>query len=258
VTPEQRFVRPTLACLGVLNVKLPNLDQPLHQLDHPLIVKAQKIPELIGCNEAEPILALKDRRWLKVKVGDYRGGVTEQRTPPKFADVSAGSSFWLGLAGKRQGDSKQRDFYENLDDDTAPFLPQDKDWKRWYAEQAVSAQLIARQMVRRCAWLSLTLGKPFCFEIGEALVWARIRMLDDGEVYVAIGAHGIVDAKTYAMLISSFPEIEPDEWGSEPNGVAELETEPGEIIYSALLSPQGQAVLLSEADDGEWAETISV
>lgn len=238
--------------LGGFGVKRPPLNVQLENVEHPLVAKAQKIPELLACNEAEPILSLGDRRWLKVKVGDFRGGVTSVAEDPVYSHICDHESLWLGLAGWRQNDTPQKDFYATLPADTSPFLPQPLDWKRWYAEQAVAAQEITHRMVRRCAWLSLSLSKAFCFQIGEALVWVRVRMTESNIVYIMIGAHGRADPKTCALLMSSFPDVNVDDWLPEPDGVAEIPVEPGEMVFSAILTTASQGQLLEEADELEW------
>ncbi len=253
MTSEYRFVRPTFDCLEVLGVKRPTIDISLDVVDHPLVAKAQKIPDLVESNDAEPILSLHDRRWLKVKAGEFRGGVTVLDANPSWAHVCGNSSFWLGLAGKRQSDTPSKDFYASLPAKTADYLPQDKDWKRWYAEQAFAAKSIMQKMVRKCAWLSLNMSKAFCFEIGDALVWVQIRMMDSGIVYIAIGAHGLADAKTYAILMTSFPGVASNDWLPEPDGVAEIEVQSGEMVFSAILDPSDQSLLMDEADENEWA-----
>lgn len=256
MTSEQSFVRPTLDCLEVLGVKRPQIDVQLDKVDHPLIEKAQMIPALVGCNEAEPILSVHDRRWLKVKVHDLRGGVTIVDSSEEYAHICENQSFWLGLAGKRQGDSAQRDFYQNLPADTSAYLPRNLDWKRWYAEQAYAAQQVTQRLFRKGAWLSLSMGKAFCFPLGESLIWVQVRMMESGLVYLALGARGLSDPKTYALLMSSFPDIPGDDWLPEPDGVADLKVDSGEVIYSAILSTEGQGALFEEADRLEWSAEL--
>lgn len=222
-------------------------------VDHPLVAKAQKIPDLIESHDAEPILSLHDRRWIKVKTGEFRGGITAVAPEDQWSNICKDESLWLGLAGKRQADTPSKDFYASLPANTSGFLPTAMDWKRWYAEQAWAAKSIMQEMVRKCAWLSLSTSRAFCFPIGDALIWVRVRMMESGIVYIAIGAHGLADASTYAVLMSSFPDVPVDDWLPEPDGVAELEVEPGEMIFSAILSPSGQSALLEEADQREWA-----
>jgi hypothetical protein len=228
--------------LEVLGVKKPTIDIPLDGVDHPLVAKAQKIPDFMDSNDAEPILSLHDRRWLKVKTGDFRGGVTVLDAHQSWAHICGEESFWLGLAGKRQSDTPSKDFYASL--------PAKTD------EQAFAAKSIMQQMVRKCAWLSLNMSKAFCFEIGDALVWVQIRMMDSGIVYIAIGAHGLGDATTYAILMTSFPGVASDDWLPEPEGIAEIKVQSGEMVFSAILDPTDQSRLMDEADENEWALEI--
>ncbi|MDI2020003.1 hypothetical protein [Paenarthrobacter nicotinovorans] len=83
-------------------------------------------------------------------------------------------------------------------------------------------------------------------------------MMESNIVYIAIGAHGLADPHTYAVLMSSFPDVAAEEWLPEPDGVAELEVESGEMIFSAILSPAGQHDLLEEIKgNGRWNTSAS-
>ncbi len=77
-------------------------------------------------------------------------------------------------------------------------------------------------------------------------------MMESNIVYIAIGAHGLADPKTYALLMSSFPDVNVDDWLPEPDGIAEIPVEPGEMVFSAILSTASQGQLLEEADKLEW------
>lgn len=253
MTSEHRYVRPTFDCLGVLGVKLPTLDVSLDSVDHPLVAKAQKVPDLMDSNDAEPILSLHDRRWLKVKTGEFRGGVTVLGAPAEWAEVCEEDSFWLGLAGKRRSDTPSKDFYATLPAKTDDFLPKEKDWKRWKAEQAVAAHSIMQKMVRKCAWLSLNTSRAFCFPVADGLVWVQIQMMESGIVYVAIGAHGLTDPVTYVILMSSLPGVSADDWLPEPDGIAGISVDSGEMVFSAILEPSDQGLLMDEAEENEWA-----
>ncbi|MGO2748344.1 hypothetical protein [Microbacterium sp.] len=66
-------VRPTKRCLDDLRLKFAPLDVPLHETEHDLVAKAQRLPNESASGGAERVLAIDDRVWFKVKVGDYRG-----------------------------------------------------------------------------------------------------------------------------------------------------------------------------------------
>jgi len=66
-------VRPTKRCLDDLELRFPPLDVPLHETEHELIAKAQRLPDEFASGGAERVLAIDDRVWFKVKVGEHRG-----------------------------------------------------------------------------------------------------------------------------------------------------------------------------------------
>ena len=108
-------VRPTKRCLGDLGVELPDLGIRLEEIDQPVIVSAQAVPEQRDAGGAERVVALSDRVWFKVKTSDHRAAVTELRGAdlPDWVRPSRGA-WWIGAAGRRQADSAQRDFYAAL------------------------------------------------------------------------------------------------------------------------------------------------
>jgi len=71
-------VRPTIRCIiEDLKVALPTVDCRLEGLDHPLVEKAQQAPAFATAGTAPRIASVTDRAWIKVKVSDWRGAVTE-------------------------------------------------------------------------------------------------------------------------------------------------------------------------------------
>lgn len=62
---ESFGVRPTKRCLGDLGVELPDLEVRLEEIDDPVIVSAQTVPEQRDAGGAERIAALTDRVWFK-------------------------------------------------------------------------------------------------------------------------------------------------------------------------------------------------
>lgn len=106
-------VRPTRGVLESLRLPVPPLTTILHELDEPLIKKAQSVPDVVRSGKAERILALTDRVWFKVKRARQRGAATclakaEARALP------VEHHWWLGATGIRHDDSPQDDFYAQL------------------------------------------------------------------------------------------------------------------------------------------------
>ena len=90
---------------------LPTVNLPIHQLDHPVVAHAQRVPQIDAAGGAARILALVDRVWLKVKTGRHRGGVTTV-SPREAVDLTGPvhapewlEGWWLGFVGLRKEDS---------------------------------------------------------------------------------------------------------------------------------------------------------
>ncbi|MDF1603517.1 hypothetical protein [Nocardioides sp. YIM 152315] len=66
MTSEPIGVRPTKRSLGDLGAELPDLGVRLEEIDHPIIVSAQTVPEQRDAGGAERVVSLTDRVWFKV------------------------------------------------------------------------------------------------------------------------------------------------------------------------------------------------
>jgi hypothetical protein len=260
-------VRPTKRALEDLGLPLPDLGQILESLTHELLVKAQRIPDELAAGGAHRITSLDDRVWFKAKTEDWRGVATDHGI--YLADVPAEPDehfgrWWLGAAGHRNGDSPQRDFYERLtasckqaradyntannpalktDVSTAHLLPVQWDSDRLDAELAVQARVALQRVICEMAAQSLRTGHTMTFELNGWCIHVLIRA-DDGEAYIVIGAEGQPNATAYALLLSSIPGIDKDDWQPEPGGVAGLTPASGEIIWSAIIPTEASALLL--------------
>ncbi|NMO51039.1 hypothetical protein HH310_07525 [Actinoplanes sp. TBRC 11911] len=53
-------VRPTRLCLTMLNIEIPTLDVKISDLNHDVIVEAQRLPQAHAANGAKRILSLSD------------------------------------------------------------------------------------------------------------------------------------------------------------------------------------------------------
>lgn len=244
-------VRPTIrVVIGELGLELPDLCSDLADLDHPLVRKAQDLPEHEASGNAEPILCLQDRRWYKVKIANHRGGATILSSSHAFGEEEIPQEWWLGIAGVRQGDSKHRDFYDTLPADTSRFLPVHDDWTRLKLEAVARAKVASAQLVRRAAHESmLSGGKIIEFRLGHSMaVRTRIRV-EDGCAYLSLGGLGIIDPEHYVLILSAFPEINADDWQPEPSPPLGIQPDEAEIVYSAVFPTQLQRNLMDEFED---------
>jgi len=258
-----RVVGPTRRVLAQLAIPIPNLGVRLSDLDHPLVVKAQALPDEVAAGAGEQIQSLTDLRWFKIKTGSWRGAVRKVAAEVGPSVVSVLETYWqwwwLGAAGCRQADSPQHDFYEVLrleahrsgphSCSTARLLPTDWDARRLSAEAAVFAKIRVQRAVRAAARESLLTSSAATFQIGDGAVHVRIRVLADGQAYIAVGATNITDAGFFAVLFTSFAGIGYAEWLPEPGGAVDITPGPGEIVWSTILTPEAQQQILSTTRD---------
>jgi hypothetical protein len=252
-------VRPTKRCLADLGLSLPDLGHPLEQIDHPVVTAAQAVPVQRDSGGAQRILSLSDRVWFKVKTGDKRAVVTQLRDgdPHEGFEWGAGM-WWIGAAGQRQADSPQRDFYELIQREcttgrtvsTARLLPTEWDWKRVTAEQAVAWRGEMKRIVVHLIATSLRTGDLAVSEFRRHRVKALVRADEGDEAYLAIIAEGIPDPQIFALLLDCVPGIASEDWQPEPSPLAEMETSPGEVIWSTLFSPEVANEILKLDADG--------
>lgn len=254
-------VRPTRRCLSDHGLPIPDLGVVLSRLEHPLITKAQRVPDEARLGSAEVIKSLTDRQWYKVKVGAHRGaaGAVEGELAGEQGAVMAqlDAWWWLVAAGERKDDSPQDDFYARLEREchaagphscsTDHLLPTAWDLNRLLGEAGVLAQRVVQEAVREAARQSLRTSAICGFTVGEADVRVRIRLEEEGEVYIAIGATAIVDPGFFTLLFSSLPSVAPGDWLPEPGGALGIEPAQGEILWSALLTTEAQHMLMGGA-----------
>jgi hypothetical protein len=155
-------VRPTRRCLDDLGLSFPTLDVPLHELDHPIVQRAQRIPSEVASGGGDRVRALDDRVWFKCRSGNLRAVVTRLAADESgdFDLIEAGSAWWwVGAAGERQDDSAS-DFYKVITAEvtrkgkgktgvnSAHLLPREVDYRRLRAELALRTVLGVRRVVR--------------------------------------------------------------------------------------------------------------
>jgi len=259
VVSEPIGVRPTKRCLGDLHVDLPDLGDRLEEIDRPVIVSAQVVPEQRDAGGAERVVALTDRVWFKVKTSDHRAAVTELRGTdlPEWVPPSRGG-WWIGAAGRRQADSAQRDFYATLQRECTVgktvssdhLLPADWDWKRLAAEQAVAWRREMKSIVVRLVARSLRNGHLAVAEFRNHQIKALVRAENGHEAYLAIIAEGVQDPQMFALLLDCVPGVAPDDWQPEPSPLAKMNPGSGEIIWSTLFPSEVANAILDLDFDG--------
>ena len=246
-------VRPTKRCLADLGVETPDLGSPLDEIDDPIVLSAQAVPEQRDAGGAERVVALTDRVWFKVKTRDRRAAVTELRADELAEWVPASrGAWWIGAAGRRQADSPQRDFYAALQRECVTgrtvasdhLLPGDWDWKRLTAEQAVAWRREMKRIVTRLIATSLKTGQLATAEFRKHRIKALVRAEDGHEAYLAVIAEGVPDPEVFALLLDCVPGIAPDDWQPEPSPLAEMAPASGEIIWSTLFPSDVASAIL--------------
>ena len=251
-------VRPTKRCLNDLGLNFPPLNTPLETVDHPLISKAQATPSLYASGGAERVLALTDHYWCKVKIHDHRG-VAGEVDHIGTADLPS-HLWWLVTAGRRQGDSPKHDFYDQITQEcqraarglpqtvsSEVLLPNEKDKKRYVAEQAALAVESIKAVVRECLCRSAHAGDAVVAETDGHRIVGLVKPMD-GESYVAVAAEGFIDPNMLAIILNAVPEVNADDWLPEPGDVLGIQPLNGQIVYSALLPASALAALLEESD----------
>jgi hypothetical protein len=86
------------------------------------------------------------------------------------------------------------------------------------------------------------------FTAGPTDVRVRILMLKDGQIYLAISSVGATDPDFFALVLSAFDGLTADDWLPEPGPYLQVQPDPGEILWSTILSPEAQQSLLDELD----------
>lgn len=260
--PGGEQVRPTKLCLDAMGVAPPTIDQSLADIDAGPLASAQTLPEKFEAGAAQRIRSLRDRVWFKVKTGRWRGAATrltdsdlareasdadEQGIEP---DITSAHRWWLGAAGWRE-DGSPTDFYSDVSGDarcprtpskpdgvdTDRLLPHDWDRRRLRAELAFSERDVYRRVMILAAARSLRTGKIITAGFDRFDMGVVVRA-DRGEQFVAFIARNVFDPKRLAVMLDSLPGVDHDDWQPEPGGIAGIEPAPGQIIWSAVLTPE--------------------
>ncbi|WP_203899446.1 hypothetical protein [Virgisporangium aliadipatigenens] len=73
----------------------------------------------------------------------------------------------------------------------------------------------------------------------------------DGDAYIAVVAEGFIDPEFLAVVLNCVPGVAAADWLPEPGGVMGIEPGFGQIVHSAIISPEYQAKIVDQyGDDG--------
>lgn len=259
-TNDSAAVRPTKRCLDDLGVSFPPYTESLSELSHPLVRRAQSLPQEVAAGGAERIRSLRDRVWFKCKTSVYRGAVT-LLAPPELESqpLPPEAAWWIGAAGTREEGSGS-DFYAQLEAEatrrgkgtggpsTEHLLPQIIDRERLKAEIAARTTQAMRNLIVRLIANSLQNGRPYTAELQNHRVTALVRASEGTEAYLAIAAEGFVNPEIIALILNAVPGIRSDDWQPEPGGVAGIVPDEGQIIWSTIIPPEVQAHVIERFD----------
>ena len=253
-------VRPTLRCVREdLRVPLPPADQPLDEIAHPLLVKANaQFADDSGPRER--IRAVDDAVLFKVKVQRWRGAVLTDHP-----------AHWLVAAGCREEGSRD-DFYAALaaaarsarlrhnssspaplttDTWSAPWLPTADDLDRYRIEGAARLVRELRETVHQLVCASLLDGREHTAALTGAELGLLVRATDSHETYVALRVSGSVPDGLLPVLLNLVPGCERTGWFPEFS-MPHRPLRPNEQVWSNLMAPEAAAEALAarEATSG--------
>ena len=249
-------VRPTLrALIHDLRLPIPPINEPLDQIDHPLLAKARAQFAVPGAAH-ERIRAIDDEVVWKVKVQRWRGAVwTDQEIA------------WLIAAGTREAGSVD-DFYEILAaqahaararynaEHAAPagtrtfighLLPGEDDRKRYALEDATRRVRQLTTVIRSLTCGSLRDGHEHAVDFATFRLGIIVRADDGHETYVAVRVTGAIPEDLVSIILRHVPGCDPELW----DVVIRLPERPllgPEQAWFNLMDPTEAAKLLDEAD----------
>ncbi|WP_285507951.1 hypothetical protein [Actinokineospora sp. NBRC 105648] len=238
-----------------LGLKVPPVNEPLNELDHPLIGKANG-QFAVPTGPRERIRSVDDAIMFKVKVQRWRGAV-----------VDGGEPSWLIAAGVRE-DGSRDDFYEALatamkaararynaehspplttQTHSGEWLADQDDRDRYRAEAGIRLLRELRAAVHQVVCASLLDGREHVADIGGAELGVVVQGTEDHATYVALRIVGSVPDDLVAVVLSLVPGCDRDTWYPE-FAMPERPLRPGEQVYSNLMDPAAAARLLDELD----------
>lgn len=167
---------------------------------------------------------------------------------PRGTRSVAGGSVTLGLVLK----IRRSETFTRVSSDSGAFripcCPSNWDWRRLSAELVATSAVRIGSIFRQSASKALRTGQVVVFPLGDRDVQLRVRVLDDGQAYIAIGFRTVIETDFMVLALGSMPGVKAEDWQVEPTSPLHLPLEPGEVIWSTLLSREALAWLL-EVDE---------
>jgi hypothetical protein len=244
--------RPTLRALREnLRLPVPPVDDPLDEIDHPVLTKASA-QFADSATPHERIRAINDQVLLKVKIQRWRAAAWLEADLP-----------WIIAAGTRE-DGAADDFYAALQTDAKAararynaensqpitgttyvghLLPADEDRIRYQAEAGVRALRRLRQAIHTLTCASLRDGYEHSVDLGTSVIGIQIRADDGHETYCAVRIAGPVPTELVALVLELIPGCEPQSWAPEAR-MPDRSLIGNEQIWSTLMDPHAAAKLL--------------
>lgn len=238
-----------------LGLKIPPVDDPLDELDHPLL---RKVNQLFAeqSSSRERISSIDATVLFKVKAQRWRGAVW----------IDATDRPWLIAAGWRE-EGSQDDFYEALgratrnararyntahtpplttDTDVSQWLPSDADQDRFAAEGAVRLIHEFETTVRCLVRDSLLDGHEHTTQVAKASLGVLVRADSGHETYIALRILGAGPKNPLIVILDLVPGCDRNAWFPE-FAMPHRALEPGEQVWSNLMDPLVASQLINEA-----------
>ena len=246
--------RPTLRALREdLKLPLPSAQEPLDELDHPILAKAR---EHFADDRAghERIRSIDNEVLFKVKVQRWRGAVWTDEDLP-----------WLIAAGQRE-DGSPDDFYSALEttaraaradynaNNRQPLstttyvghlLPDQNDRDRYQLEAGARLVRDLAAALRELTRGSLHDGHEHAADFPAFRLGILVRADDGHETYAAVRITGSVPDDLIAVILRHVPGCDPDAWYPE-YALPSRSLLPAEQAWSTLMDPKAAAELLNE------------
>jgi len=237
-----------------MGVKPPTLEVLLHEVEHRHIRAMQEIPAQALAQGLERIKKIRDRYWLKYKSANVRAALTklkEDEVWPCIADDPRVGRWWVGAFGHRQADTPQQDFYDRLPIESGSILPNEWDEKRLRAELMTMFVRDIKRTALGAIARSMQTGKPVAAIAANHYIQALVRAPQRDEAYLVLGSGGFYNEQIIAIILDSVPGIPKEDWQPEPTENLGITPTTGEVVWSTMLPPDVQAMIVQLADELE-------